>query len=110
MLNPILQILAGGHAMFDLHFDLYCLMSNMHLNPMLSSNPYLTGGGTCCCLNSIQFAFCSDSTEVSIHIDFQIASTATATQRAKATEMPLGGPSDISRLHKNFKHHKTKGK
>ena len=44
MLNPILQILAGGHAMFDLHFDLYCLMSNMHLNPMLSSNPYLTGG------------------------------------------------------------------
>ena len=23
MLNPILQILAGGHAMFNLHFDLY---------------------------------------------------------------------------------------
>ena len=48
MLGPILQILAGGHAMSNLHVDLHfnknILLSNMHLNLMLSNNPHLTGG------------------------------------------------------------------
>ena len=84
----ILQILAGGH---DVQFT---------FRPL--SQKYIYG-----CLNAIQWTctFLRLYRSLNSH-HFHIASPATATQRAKATEMPLGLP---RWYHPPDEHHKFEG-